>query len=327
MSFGDHLDELRARMIRGLLGMVLATAVSLWFAKDVLAILYRPLLTVLEANDLPASLLAIDISGPFLTYLKMSILCGLIVSLPWIVYQAWMFVAAGLYRHEQRFLRLFGPVSAALFATGVLFLYFLVLPLVLNFFVSFNSGFLTPDLGTGGLTERLLGRREPAATQPAAAPEDRLQVPLLEADPTDPPPGTVWVNALDRRLCVQTADGVWTAHLDKGRNPPAVRSEFGLQFYVSFVLTLALGFGVAFELPVAVVFLAMTGIVTPAMFAKSRRYVIFVIFIAAAVLTPSPDVLSQILLAIPMMALFEGGLLAARIIERRQQREATDDVG
>jgi Sec-independent protein secretion pathway component TatC len=285
-------------------------------------------MAVLEANDQPTSLLALGIADAFLMYLKMSVLCGLIIAMPWMVYQAWMFVAAGLYRHEQRFLRLFGPVSGALFAAGVLFLYFVVLPIALNFFVGFNTKFLTPELGGGGLTDLLLGRGEPATTQPAEeviAPEDLPQVPVLDTDPTDPPPGTAWVNSVDRRLCVQTVDGVWSTTLNKERHPPAVRSEFGLRFYVSFVLTLALAFGIAFEMPVAVVFLAMTGIVTTATLARSRRYVIFVIFIAAAMLTP-PDVISQIMLAVPMIALFEGGLLAARVIERRQQGEAGSEA-
>ena len=123
----------------------------------------------------------------------------------------------------------------------------MVLPIALNFFVGFNTRFLTPELGGGGLTDLLLGRGEPATTQPAEeviAPEDLLQVPVLDTDPTDPPPGTSWVNSVDRRLCVQTEDGVWSTTLNKQRRPPAVRSEFGLRFYVSFVLTLALAFGI-----------------------------------------------------------------------------------
>jgi sec-independent protein translocase protein TatC len=102
-----------------------------------------------------------------------------------------------------------------------------------------------------------------------------------------------------------------------------VRSEFALQFYISFVLGLALAFGIAFELPVAVVFLALTRIVPARGMAKARRYAIFGIFVATALLTP-PDIISQILLAVPMIALFEGGLLAARIIERRRRPEESD---
>ncbi|MCH7703336.1 MAG: twin-arginine translocase subunit TatC, partial [Planctomycetes bacterium] len=91
--------------------------------------------------------------------------------------------------------------------------------------------------------------------------------------------------------------------------------------YMSFVLSLMLAFGIAFEVPIVVVFLAITGMVPAETMAGARRYVIFAIVIAAMFLTP-PDVISQILLAVPMMALFEGGLMMARFIERK--REATD---
>ena len=325
MSFGEHLEELRKRLIRGLLGLVVGTIISLVFARDVLEILYAPLLAVLYAHGHRPSLMSLDPSGPFMAFLKMGVLCGLILSLPWMAYQGWMFVSAGLYKHERRFAGLFGPVSAALFAAGVLFMYFVVLPIVMNFFVGFNERFSLPELGRGGLTGLLLGGSGAATTQPAEASpplEDWFQVPVVAEDPIEPPPGTIWVNAVERQLKVQTSDELWTVPLEKSRTGGAVRSEIGLKFYISFVLTRALAFGIAFELPVAVVFLAMTGIVTTAVMARSRRYVIFSIFIATAILTP-PDVISQILLAVPMIALFESGLLVARIIERRRETDET----
>ena len=104
-----------------------------------------------------------------------------------------------------------------------------------------------------------------------------------------------------------------------------LRSAFGLQFYVSFVLSLALAFGIAFELPVVVVFLAMTRIVPTRVMARSRRYVIFGIFVSTALLTP-PDVVSQILLALPMIVLFEAGLLAAKLMERGRDPEKSDGL-
>jgi Tat protein translocase TatC len=323
MSFGEHLEELRTRVIRGMLGLVAGTIISLVFAREVLEILYAPLLRVQYSHGLRPSLMAMDPAGPFLTYLKMGVLCGLILSLPWIAYQAWMFVASGLYKHEQRFVGLFGPVSAVLFTLGVMFMYFIVLPIVMNFFVGFNERFNMPELGESWFSALLSGEPDEATTQPAETappPEELPQAPLLAEDPPDPEPGMFWVNTTERRFNVQTADERWTVALEKATASGAVRSEIGLKFYVSFVLTLALAFGIAFEMPVAVVFLAMTGIVTTATMAKSRRYVILSVFAASSILTP-PDVISQILLAIPMIALFEGGLIAARAIERRKAAE------
>ena len=95
-----------------------------------------------------------------------------------------------------------------------------------------------------------------------------------------------------------------------------LHSQFALDFYISFVLMLALAFGIAFETPVVVFFLAWTGIVTTAAMGRARRYVLFATVILAAMLTP-PDVISQLLLAGPMYLLFELGIFVARITERK----------
>ncbi|HUU83839.1 MAG TPA: twin-arginine translocase subunit TatC [Phycisphaerae bacterium] len=321
MSFGDHLEELRTRIIRALIGMLIATVVSLIYSRDVLVILLRPLMVVLDAHGQRPSVMAMGVADPFINFLKMGLLCGLIVSMPWMLYQMWLFVAAGLYSREQRFVKLFGPVSMVLFAAGVAFMYFIVLPIVLNFFVKFNQSFGMPSLERGGLSALLLGKDEPEEeTAPTPLEGDWPSLPLVQKDPTRPAPGSAWVNLTDRRLKVQTDDGLLTLPLEVAETTAPVRSEYGLQFYISFVLSLALAFGIAFELPIAVIFLSATHIVPARAMAKGRRYIIFAIFVASAMLTP-PDVISQILLAIPMIALFEGGLLAARIAERRRAEE------
>ena len=318
MSFGEHLDELRNRLIKILAGVALGLAISLIYAKQVLAITYWPLLVVLDARGLRPSLMALGVSDPFIGFLKMAAICGLIISMPWTLHQLWMFVSAGLYRHERRFVRLFAPASVGLFMAGVLFMYFIVLPIVLNFFVRFNQSFGLPDLTRSGLVGLLVGDRTEDEDQ--ESPDVLPTFPVVGRDPAEPAAGSIWVNSKTRRLCVQTQDGVLTVPLEKMEAAGAVSSEFSLRFYVSFVLSLSLAFGIAFELPIAVVFLSLTGIVTTEAMARARRYVILGVFIAGSLLTP-PDVVSQILLAIPMLGLFEGGLLAARLIERRSSAE------
>ena len=150
-----------------------------------------------------------------------------------------------------------------------------------------------------------------------------VQVPLLSEDPAALSPGDVWVNTTTRRLMVNTSTGIMSIALEPGKMSPAMHSQFALDFYISFVLMLALAFGIAFETPVVVFFLAWTGIVTTAAMGRARRYVLFGTVIAAAMLTP-PDVISQILLAGPMYLLFELGILVARIIERKPV-DASDD--
>ncbi len=202
-----------------------------------------------------------------------------------------------------------------LFAAGVLFMYFLVLPVVLNFFVGFNMEIPMPETRPNWLQQLMIPSEAPTS-QPASIPEP-MSIPLLAQPPENAAPGAIWFDTSTDRLLVMTADGIRSLPMRVAETPNPVRSEFGLNFYVSFVLSLALAFGLAFELPVAVVFLVLTRIVPVALFSRSRRYVIFGIFVAAAILTP-PDVVSQILLAIPMLLLFEGGLFFGRMIERNR---------
>lgn len=314
MPFGEHLEELRTCLIRALIGVVICTIVSLIFAKGILAFILAPALIVLQAHGERPELLALHPAGPFLLFLKVGFLCGLVISTPWVLYQAWQFVATGLYARERRFARNFAPFGLALFATGVTFMFYIVLPIVLNFFVVFSQGIDLPDLKMSWFQRLLLGEPESTASAPDMALDVRF--PILDEDPIDPPVGTVWINNLQRRLNVQTPNGVLTVPLSPHSRPRAVSSQYGVQFYISFVFSLALGFGLAFELPVVVILLAVTGLVPTQMMAKGRRYVMFAIVVLAAILTP-PDVISQVLLAVPMIVLFEAGLIVARRFERR----------
>lgn len=150
-----------------------------------------------------------------------------------------------------------------------------------------------------------------------------LTIPIVDTDPVAPTVGTVWINNTRDTFNVQTPNGPYSAPLKPTRRARSVSSQYGLQFFVSLVFSLALGFGLAFELPVVVVFLAAMGVVPCATMAKGRRYVLLAIVVAAAILTP-PDVISQVLLAVPMYALFEVGLVVARTFERRRAGQAPD---
>jgi len=317
MSFGDHLDELRSCLIRALVGVGAMTALCFFIGRHILGWIYHPLLVVLHSEGLPAQLQVLSPTAAFTAYLKIGFLAGLILSMPWVLYQIWSFVASGLYAHERRFARMLLPASIGLFALGVTFLYFLVLPLVLRFFVSFNMGFPTYDL-TPSAIERAVSP-EPHRTAPAVT-SAPLKVPVFETDPQQPQPGDLWVNAAKRRLLFQAGDGiVWSMPFEPGSNTPPMHSQFAIDFYISFVLLLALGFGLAFETPIVVFFLARSGIVPVQAMKHARRYVILAIVIAAAMLTP-PDVISQLLLAGPMYLLFEVGVWVADQAERRHPK-------
>ncbi len=318
MSFGDHLEELRSRLIRALLGVGLCAVVSLYFAGDLLSVILQPALAVLRANGQESTLQVLSPPDSFLIYLKIGLLCGLIIAAPWVLYQGWLFVAAGLYSHERRFVARFAPVSILLFVAGVLFMYFIVLPVVLNFFVSFSMNIPMPDTEPNWW-QRWMFNQGVAATQPAT-PDAELVLPLVHGAPADPKPGQFWFNTKTNEFQIQAPDGTRRVATKLMTQHTAISSQFSLNFYVSFILSLALAFGLAFEVPILVVFLVLTRIVSVGMLSRSRKYIIFGTTIFAAVLTP-PDVISQIMLAVPVLLLFEGGLFVARMIEKGRAAE------
>lgn len=350
MSFGDHLEELRSRLLKSLAAVVLATIVCFIFSDNVMEFVLRPATIVLKQHGENPELLSLSPPDTFMLVVKMAVLCGLILSLPAVLWQAWQFISTGLYIHERRFLRRFGLASPILFAAGVCFMYFVVLPIVLNFLVGFNKSIQVRSTHMTRWERLLLGAGPPAepgtpsagngssSSEPGSAPSETgslpsapgsppeaggpkpgpspLQISIYDADPAHPLPGTLWYNRPDRHLRLATDDGVLEVRLQRADRTQAVSSQYSLSYYIGFILQMSLAFGVAFQLPVVVVFLAISGVVSVADMTRARRYVILAITIIAAVLTP-PDVISQILLGVPMVLLFELGLLIARASKKR----------
>ncbi|GMU38235.1 MAG: twin-arginine translocase subunit TatC [Phycisphaerae bacterium] len=315
MSFGDHLEELRIRLILSLIGVVAGAVLGLIFAKSLMSLLCQPLIAVLMRHHLPSQLVSLSPASTFSVYMKLGLLSGLILAMPWVLVQIWQFVASGLYPKEQRFVQRFLPVSIGLFALGVGFVYWIVLPIVLNFFVTFNESFAVEFEGLTGIQRLLIGDPHVTGDDDAANPDSTapnpLNIPILPQDPPAPKHGDTWLNLETGRLCVRVGGETLTTQLSPGSGDGRISSQFSVDFYTSFVLMLMLAFGLAFQLPIAVFFLVWAGLVTTEQLGRSRKIIILVIFIIAAVLTP-PDVVSQILLAIPMWGLFEAGLIFAK---------------
>ncbi len=314
MSFGDHLDELRRSLIRALIGVLLAAILAFTIGDHILEIVIKPLLTVQYANGLQPSLTVLSPMGGFTAYLKISFLSGLIISMPWVLYQLWSFIASGLHSHERRFVRTLAPASLGLFVVGVLFLYYIVLPVVLHFFITFNGSFGLPDLELSRFEQMVLPQHVEAPSIGDVARPGTMSA--LTADPPMPKPGDWWINTTTRRIMFKTATDIWSVPLQQGALAAPMSSQFALDSYISFVLMLALAFGIAFETPIAVFFLSWSGIVPIQTMKKGRRYVLLSMIFVAAVLTP-PDVISQMLLAGPMYLLFEVGLLVSKFTQRR----------
>ncbi|GAA4856334.1 twin-arginine translocase subunit TatC [Luteimonas vadosa] len=226
----DHLLELRSRLLRALAGFALVLAGVLPFANRLYARLAQPLIDKLPEG---AQLIAVEVASPFFAPLKLAVFVAMLVSMPWLLYQLWAFVAPGLYKREQRLAMPLLLSALVLFYAGCAFAFFVVLPSVFGFLTA-----VTPD-GVAMMTD---------------------------------------INA-----------------------------------YLDFVLVIFLAFGISFELPVALVILVLLGWVTPAQLREARGYAIVGIFVLAAIITP-PDVISQLMLAVPMILLYEAGIWAARML-------------
>ena len=228
-----HLLELRSRLLKGVLAVLAVFFALMPFANRLYAELAAPLLSKLPAGG---QLVAIEVASPFFTPVKLAFFAALVLSAPVLIYQAWAFVAPGLYQNEKRLAKPLLVAAVLLFYTGCAFAYFLVLPMVFGFLTA-----ITPE-------------------------------------------GVAMMTDISR--------------------------------YLDFVLVIFLAFGLSFELPVAVVVLVALGVVTPAQLREARGYVVVGVFILAAIITP-PDVVSQLMLAIPMCLLYELGIIAGALLKRR----------
>jgi len=346
MSLGDHLEELRARMILAILGLFVGMVVCLFFGKSLIRIMSRPFEKKIEklkesrlveirdkqkalgiADEAQAVIVTYDPENGYATYTSFAaigsliealqqdrqaqadpnsppsddyrpdaedvvkeaaviahhptegfivyttvarlnrllsewtesgaiiessgagvvcMLFGLLLSSPWVIWQIWAFVSAGLYRKEKRYVHVVSPISATLFITGALFFMLVIAPLVMGFLIQFDAAM-------------------------------------------------------------------------------GVRSFWSLQKYINMVFALTVVFGVAFQMPIIIVFAERLGLVTVDTLAANRKFVILGLVIVAAMATP-PDVISQISLAIPLYALYEASIVFCRIWRARGKSEEHSNV-
>lgn len=233
-----HLIELRSRIMR-VLGVVFVVFLGLYPIRDTLyAWLSGPLRAALPPGT---QMIATQVATPFFIPLKLALVSAFFICIPYVLYQAWAFVAPGLYRHERRLIWPLLISSVMLFYAGMAFAYFAVFPLIFGFFAQ--------------------------------------------------------------------------------ATPPGVAMMTDISEYLSFVLTLFFAFGIAFEVPIATILLVRTGLVTRERLIEKRPYVIVGAFTVGMLLTP-PDVVSQMLLAIPMWLLYEVGLIISAWIAPRPDSDA-----
>lgn len=145
MSFFDHLVELRKRIVYSLIGIGIGMVAGLGISKPGLAYITKPMVDALKSNHLDPYLYFTHPAGYVMLYINFGLYLGIALAMPWVLYQVWLFVAPGLYKHERKAVVSFIVSSMALFICGVAFGYFIMLPRVLDFVVEFsNSGPIKP---------------------------------------------------------------------------------------------------------------------------------------------------------------------------------------
>ncbi len=308
MTVGEHLEELRTRLIHGLLGFVVGAAICFALCKQViLPVFTRPLLQSLVRCGLNPQLYAFEAAQPFLVYMEVSMLCGAVLASPWLLYQVWRFVSAGLYEKERRMVTKYLPLSIALLIAGELTLYFLVLPVTLEFFFRFSDSL--PLLGESAHVDP-----HPPTTRPFA-------VPVYHGDPAQPQEGQLWIDADRNRLNAFFNGQTRTSFLGSTN---LVSQLISLPEYITMVEGMLLAFGLSFQLPLVVMALVSVGIVEVEFLRSMRRYIYFVIAVIAALIIP--DVATGwILLMIPLFGLYELGIyLGVRSLRLRAAAEAAE---
>jgi len=234
-SFISHLVELRNRLMKASVAVIVVFLCLMPWAGTIYDLLAQPMMNALPEGS---KMIATGVITPFLIPVKVTLLVAFIIALPVVLYQAWAFVAPGLYTHEKKLVAPLVISSSLLFLAGVAFCYYFVFGTVFRFVNDF-------------------------------APKSISVAPDIES-------------------------------------------------YFGFVMSMFIAFGVTFEVPVVVIVLVRMGFVTVEKLKSIRPYVIVGAFIIAAVVTP-PDVISQLLLAVPLCLLYEAGLLLAPLFARATQ--------
>lgn len=295
MSFGEHLEELRTRLVLALLVPIPLFILCLFFGQRLFQFILAPLLDSLSRAGEPQQLLATSPIEPFAAYVKVALVISVLVSFPWVLYQAWKFVSPGLYAKERRFIYFLVPLSGLLSALGLAFVYKVLLPLCLYFLIQFGSS---------------IGRL-PVVEAPLPAGIVLPALPVLDADPPGAPVGSMWVNKTLGQMRLKVADGdVRGTPLAHGSG---VAQQYRLSEYTSLVFMLGLAFALAFQLPVVLMLLSWVGLVESSLLAQNRKYALLAAVVVGALL-PTQDPASLFMLTAVLYALFEFGLILMRFV-------------
>lgn len=258
MTFFEHLNELRFRIIRAVIAVFVLSLLA-FFNKEIIfdRIILAPKNADFITNrvmcylskkfdieglcigNLSFKLINIDMSGQFMNHLYISLAGGVILATPYVLWEIWRFIKPALHEKELKYTRGFVFITTLLFVIGILFSYYIMVPLTINFL------------------------------------------------------GTYQVSA-------------------------SVENQITLDSYISTVVSLSFALGLVFELPVLVFFLTKIGIISSRFLKKQRRWAIVIILIIAAIITPTTDIFTQLIVSIPLYVLFQVSIFVAAFVEKKK---------
>ena len=300
MTVGEHLEDLRRRLVYALIGFFIAAAFCLYFGRShIIPIFCKPLTTTLQQYGLPPQLATEEVADIFASFLSISLISGAVVASPWIVWQFWQFIAAGLYPHERHYITKHVPLSITLLVSGVLFVYYFVLPWTLEFFIAFSIG-VPLNLDDSPPTPARL-------VTPTSQP---TYIQVVDGRPAPPlRDGQMWYDQQSSRVEALLGGEVRVIRFSAEN---LIATDYKLPNYINLVLGMLITFGLSFQMPLVVLALVRIGIVELETLKKSRQYVYFAIAILACIITPGDYITGTVLLIGPLIALYELGVWLAR---------------
>ncbi len=245
MSFLEHLEELRKRLIYSVLSVVVGFVACYVYVERIYGLMQKPIVEALRNHHMSDSLVYLSPTEPFNLYIKIGFLAGIFFACPVILYQVWLFISPGLYRHEKRYVVPFMISTVGLFIAGGLFGYKIAFPAALDFLIGYSAQF----------------------------------------------------------------------------KPMITIGE-----YTDLFLTIIIGLGAVFEMPILVFFLALMGIVSPGWMWNNFRYSILIIFVIAAIVTPTTDILNMCIFAAPMILLYLVSIAVAWLVHPNRRKRAKEAV-
>ena len=242
-SFVNHLEELRSRLLKSFLFLIIVFIICYFFSENIYNFLVKPYASAVLDNNLDRRMIFTALHEAFITYLKVAFFASLFISSPIFLTQVWKFIAPGLYKNEKSALLPYLIATPVLFIIGGILVYYFIMPLAIKFFLSFETIANSQSL--------------------------------------------------------------------------AIQLEAKINEYLSLIMRLIFAFGISFQLPVVLSLLARVGIVNSVYLKKRRKYVVVIMFAAAAILT-LPDPITQIGLALPLLILYELSIITVKIIEKKK---------